>query len=429
MADSLTKLALDALVSKARNNSSGQLELLDHREPGLRFRAGQRTAGWSLLVRLKNGQRTRIKLGTWPAMGIADARAAARQARFEIENGADINEEKRRTRRLAAAEAMTRMTLREVLDDYETCVLSKHRSGAGTRRALDGAKGLLKSFASRQPSSISKEELVPLLKKIARTAPISANRKRAYASAFLNWCVDEGYASSNPFLTIRKPAPENVRDRFHTLDELSEIWAAAGTLGYPFEQLYRLLITLPNRRDEVGSMSIADLDLGDLNEPGEGTWLLRRENTKMGNALRIPLSALARSLIIEALKHADRPAGSPYIFTTTGDTTVSGYTKAKRRLDQAITRARCARSGNADTPPMDHWVVHDLRTTFNTHACELLDVAPHVADRILNHVATATRSKVMRVYNKSELFEPRRKALNDWADLLTNTILADATRV
>jgi len=49
---------------------------------------------------------------------------------------------------------------------------------------------------------------------------------------------------------------------------------------------------------------------------------------------------------------------------------------------------------------------------------------PHVADRILNHVATATRSKVMRVYNKSELFEPRRKALCDWAKLLTERVIA-----
>ena len=33
-------------------------------------------------------------------------------------------------------------------------------------------------------------------------------------------------------------------------------------------------------------------------------------------------------------------------------------------------------------------------------------------------VATATRSKVMRVYNKSELFEPRRQALIAWEELL-----------
>ncbi len=64
------------------------------------------------------------------------------------------------------------------------------------------------------------------------------------------------------------------------------------------------------------------------------------------------------------------------------------------------------------------WTIHDLRTTFNAHACDILNVPPDVADRILNHVATATRSKVMRVYNKSELFEPRCQALVAWEGLL-----------
>ena len=57
------------------------------------------------------------------------------------------------------------------------------------------------------------------------------------------------------------------------------------------------------------------------------------------------------------------------------------------------------------------------------HACEMLGVPPHVADRILNHVAAATRSKIMRVYNKSELFEPRRQALNAWAGLIQERVM------
>lgn len=32
-----------------------------------------------MLVRLRNGKRSRIKLGAWPAMGIANARRAARK--------------------------------------------------------------------------------------------------------------------------------------------------------------------------------------------------------------------------------------------------------------------------------------------------------------------------------------------------------------
>lgn len=427
MSAALTKLAIEAAMVRARREKV-QIELRDDREPGLRFRAGEQSAGWSLLVRLKNGQRSRVKLGTWPGMGIAKARGAARDVRARIVEGGDPNQEKREATRRAAIEARSRTTIKAVLDDYEKLVLVHHRRGAGTRRALDGKKGLLSTLAGRQPSSITRAEIADLVRRHARSAPISANRKLAYASAFFNWCVEEGLIEANPAAQVRKPARENHRERFHSLTELKEIWAAAGTLGYPFAQLYRLLIVLPHRRDEVAGMPLSDLVLGDDDAPDRGIWILPAERTKRKNALRVPLSPLARSIINEAIGHADRPAGSSFVFTTTGETPVSGFAKAKRRLDRAIANARAkAREELGDErggdEPMPHWTVHDLRTTFNTHACDTLGVPPHVADRILNHVATATQSKMMRVYNKSELFEPRRDALNRWASLLREKVV------
>jgi integrase len=393
-APNLTKQSIEALLARAAQENT-QLELLDSRERGLRLRAGKRGATWQLVVRLKNGKRSRIVLGTWPGMGIAGARDAAQIMRSQIVQGKDPNAERRAAAVKAATEARAQVALKGVLDIYDEFVLSGQRSGGNTRRALDGKKGLLTTLSGRAISSITRVELGDLVKKHARKAPIGANRKLAYASAFFNWCVDEGILEINPLHRMRKPGKENERDRFHTIAELREIWAATGTLGYPFQQLYRLLIVMPNRREEMASM---------------------------------PVSPLARSLIIEARDHPDRPAKSKYLFSTTEDTPVSGFTKAKRRLDRAVHDARVkaaeARGQKAEAAEaMSHWTIHDLRTTFNTHACEMLDVPPHVADRILNHAATATRSKVMRIYNKSELFEPRRKALCDWADLLLSRVI------
>ncbi|ATE65137.1 tyrosine-type recombinase/integrase [Rhizorhabdus dicambivorans] len=421
MAELLTKNAIEALIARAAREKA-QLELRDQREPGLRLRAGARSAVWLLVIRLNNGKRSRVKLGTWPGMAISDARAAAHTVRSQIVQGIDPNAEKQAAAKEAAAEARRRVSIKDVLDTYERLVLTGHRRGAATRRALDGKAGLLTTLANRTPASITRLELGDLVKKHARKAPISANRKLAYASAFFNWCADEGVLAANPLEKMRKPAKENERDRYHTLDELREIWNAAGTLGYPFEQLYRLLIVLPHRREEVAALPVADLTLGDDDAPDQGIWLLSAPRTKNASALRVPLSPLARSIIVEAMTHQDRPQDSRYLFTTTGDTPVSGFTKAKRRLDKAIHAARVKaaeeRGGEEKVEPMPHWTVHDFRTTFNTHACELLGVPPHVADRVLNHVATATRSKVMRIYNRSELFEPRREALCAWAEML-----------
>jgi len=45
---------------------------------------------------------------------------------------------------------------------------------------------------------------------------------------------------------------------------------------------------------------------------------------------------------------------------------------------------------------------------------------------MLNHVATATTSKVARIYNMSELFEQRREASNAWAELLEREVIGKA---
>lgn len=52
-----------------------------------------------------------------------------------------------------------------------------------------------------------------------------------------------------------------------------------------------------------------------------------------------------------------------------------------------------------------------------------------MVDRILNHVATVTTSKIMRVYNKSELFERRKQVMHDWAVMIEREAAARAERL
>ncbi len=422
MANGLNRQVIDALVAQARQTAGKQFELVDDRESGLRIRAGERSATWLLCVRLRNGKRSRIKLGSWPAMGISDARLAAQSKKNEVAAGFDPNEKKRDAARAAAQLASSRRTLQEVLDQYERSKLSELRRGANARRALDGKRGLLKAFASKDISSITRSDVLNAVRTHAKHAPIAANRCLAYANAFFNWCVDQEILAANPSVTIKKPSKERQRDRFHSIEELTEIWEAAGTLGYPFGPLYRLLIVLPMRRDEVAAMPIAELSPNDMNLMSGGIWTLPSDRTKVANALRVPLSELAGSIVAAAIADPLRPADSPYVFTTTGDTPVSGFAKAKRRLDNAIQKVRDIKTPNGQSDPMPHWVVHDLRTTFNTLACDILHADIAVVDRILNHVASATTSKVMRVYNRSELFEQRKGVLAQWAELIRDEV-------
>src|SRR5262249_25694286 len=74
------------------------------------------------------------------------------------------------------------------------------------------------------------------------------------------------------------------------------------------------------------------------------------------------------------------------------------FSRAKRRLDQM--------SGVAG------WCLHDLRRTCVSGMARL-GVAPHVADKILNHQA-GTISGVAAVYQRHEFLSERRRALDVW---------------
>ena len=134
MGNPLNRQIIDALVARARSTKGTQFELADDREAGLRIRAGERAATWLLCTRLRNGKRSRIKLGVWPAMGLSEARQAARLKRNEVVEGADPNEEKREAARETAKQAASQRKLCEVLDQYERTKLTQIRSKFRQRR-------------------------------------------------------------------------------------------------------------------------------------------------------------------------------------------------------------------------------------------------------------------------------------------------------
>jgi integrase len=91
-------------------------------------------------------------------------------------------------------------------------------------------------------------------------------------------------------------------------------------------------------------------------------------------------------------------------FTTNGRTAISGFSRAKLRLD------RVSGVGLTDR---DEWRLHDLRRSAATHMAEM-GIAPHVVDRLLNHVSGSIRG-VAAVYNRHSNIDERRRALEGWA--------------
>ncbi|MFM7404748.1 MAG: tyrosine-type recombinase/integrase [Erythrobacter sp.] len=413
MAVVLTKTAIDA--ASARVTKGQRIELHDAKESGLRIRIGERGAKWSVQKRTQGGRIIRIPLGSWPAVSIADARTAAQEAKREVEKGVNPNEQRKSARNYS--------TLRDLLDLYDKAKLGKLRSGPGAKRAIESA---LAKLLDRDPAQLTRRDIASAIDKLAETAPIHANRTLAYVKAFFAWAVGRGHLSANPAAGISKPAAEVSRDRTPSLDELVEIWRAAESLGYPFGPAVRLLIATAMRREEISGMAASELD---LSATGDAVFTLPADRSKNGRAIRVPLSPLALEPLREALAarpviDAKKGTRSDLLFTTTGETPASGWSRAKSRLDALIAKARRKAAEEAGCEPVDMppWRLHDLRRSFATLACDVLHIDAATADRCLNHVGASTTSTISRVYGRSELFDQRKSALNAWGELLRSAI-------
>ena len=391
----LTDEAIAAAVQQREGVS--RVELVDSAEPGLRLRIGGRVAQWSVLTRGAVADRVRLPLGSWPAVTADQARTLARALKGTFAS--------------VAANEQNDTSVGVLLARYQARRLAQLRKGAVMGRALDVALAPLKH---RVLSEVTRREICFVIDEMADRAPIHANRVLAYLKAFLGWAVGRGYIEHNPASAIAKPTRERTRDRAPSVGELAEIWVAADRLGYPFGPIVQLLILTAARRDEVGAMRVGELDTG--TDPSLACWIIPAERSKNGRAIRVPLAPLATTVLAEALD--GRGAAGPFVFSTTGRTAVSGWSKAKARIDRLIAAGRAA----AGKEPMDTWRFHDLRRSFATNACDVLHIDPAVADRCLNHVGAGTTSTVSRIYSRNELFDQRRDALHKWADLLERVV-------
>jgi hypothetical protein len=127
--------------------------------------------------------------------------------------------------------------------------------------------------------------------------------------------------------------------------------------------------------------------------------------------------------------------------TVTGDTPVSGFSRAKRRLGTAMRRERRRSLGLAESDnsgsdlafrqiiPVEFpdWRLHDLRRTATTGMASL-NFPPHVVDEILNHTSGII-SGVAAVYNRFEYLEDRRAALQAWGQHIQNIVMPQPSNI
>lgn len=397
-------IARRALTTKAvetlKSDPDRRLEVPDPALAGL-YLVVQPSGAKSWAVRYRHaGKPRKLTLGRWPIMTIAAARAAATEALERIDHGADPAGEKAAAKRAAPTR---RDTFAALLDLYDRRHLSRLRSGAQVRRALE--IHALPAWGETEIAEISRRDVRDLLDEIVEAGhATTANRVRLYLSGFFNFLVERDVIEVSPVMGIRPPARETARERVLSDEEVRWLWQACGRVGQPWGPAVQLLLLTGQRAGEVFGMTDDELD-GDL-------WRLPAARVKNGRAHEVPLSAQAREVLAGVERIGD------YIFTTTGRTPVSGRHKARERLHRFMLEAAEAERGESVEIP--HWTFHDLRRTAATGLARL-GIPVRVTEAVLNHVS-GTGGGIVAVYQRHDFAAEKRQALEAWGRFVTDLV-------
>ncbi|MCL4671853.1 MAG: integrase arm-type DNA-binding domain-containing protein [Sphingomonadaceae bacterium] len=293
------------------------------------------------------------------------------------------------------------------LDHYEN---EKDRRPSSVRMArLVVNKHLQPKLMGKPMPHIGRADLQPIIDAI----PVKQRGMRrsvfAYASVLFGWASKRGDIPSNPLSDMAKPEAPRARDRVLTDDELAALWKGTVELSEPFGSFFRLLILTGQRRSEVAAINWAELDRA------TATWTIPADRAKNGVAHIVPLSPEAKAELDRLAKVGE--AGDDgreiehwpktgYVLTTTGQTPISGFTKAKNALDAQVKKDR-------DGKALDAWRIHDLRRSVAT-GFQRLGIRFEVTEAVLNHVSGA-KGGIAGIYQRHDWKEEKRSALAAWA--------------
>ncbi len=364
---------------------------------GLRLRATSKN--WIFQYKLGNKQR-RLTFGSFPAMGLEQARKAASELHARVRLGGDPAADK------FEARAQTAETVEAVMRRF----LQRQSARLRPRSYEEVERHLLSHARALHGEPIAKVDRRAVA---ALLSALPANARHVHASlnAFFSWAVREGLVDANPVAFTNKPSKAVARERTLADDELRDIWRALEDDDYG--DILRVLILCGARRDEVGSLAWSEVDV-------EGALVsLPSGRTKNGRPFDLPLSRPA----LAVLQGRDRREDRDFVFGR-GEGGFSGWSACKARLGARIADLR----NEENKPPMQPWVLHDLRRTMSTVMHDRLNIQPHVVEAVLNHIS-GHQGGVAGVYNRARYATEKRRALDVWGEYVMSVVEGRSSNV
>ena len=255
---------------------------------------------------------------------------------------------------------------------------------------------VLPYIGNKPVSSVSGADILETLRRIWHATPETARRVRRRIGAVMKWAVAMEYRADNPCDRLDPVlGPQNgvvvhMRALPHgeVAGAIRKMWGSGATP--PVKLAFEFLVLTAARSGEVRGARWDEIDLAGR------VWTVPASRMKSKREHRIPLCRRAME-ILEAAR--DLGGGhSPLVFPSQGDKPIS------------VTRlARMLHNLKVDAVP------HGFRSSFRDWAAEETDHPREVIEAALAHVVG---NQTEAAYARSDLFERRRRLMDEWADYL-----------
>lgn len=393
---------------------TGRVEVRDTDSP-LVFRVTA-TGARSLTVRTRlRGEQIRLTYSR-PVLAenLGDARTWASEVIEKCRKGVDPRNEDRRL--ALEAKKKDRLRFESVVEDFMKRHGSKNRTADETQRIFD--KYALPQWGDRQIHEVTRSDVNELLDKIEDGnlrspdgemlgGPVMADRTLAAVRKLFNWYAvrDDKFVSPIVRGMARTKPREHARTRVLSDEEIAAMWPILDGLG-TFGGIVKALFLTAQRRGEVADMRRSEID-------AEGVWAIPAHRYKTKTPMFVPLSDPARAVI----DGQDVIDGSDLVFTTTGKSPFSGFSKSKANLDALVLAALRQRAEKQGEDPekveLSDWRIHDIRRTAKTLMVRA-GVRPDISERVLGHVIPGVEG----VYDRHSYLEEKRDALERLAVMI-----------
>jgi integrase len=370
----------------------------------LERKSGETSIAKSWLFRfMREGRAREMGLGALHTLPLADARQRAAECRRQLLDGLDpITERDRRRMEARAAEAKLK-TFRACSDEWLTDNKGAWKNAKHRQQWVNTLDTYVHPIIGHLPvSDINTDMVVKVLRPIWTKVPETARRVRMRVERVLSYATAiEARSGPNPARWrdhLQNIMPSNRGDEEHQpalpYVQLGEFMAALRRKDSVSAKALEFAVLTCMRTSEVILATWPEIDLK------ARSWSLSAERMKADRGHSVPLPARA----VEILQSLDR--SGDFVFG-------NGKPLSDQALLQLLRGMQETQPGRWIDPALNRPVVpHGFRSTFSTWAREQTAYPRDVVEMALSH---AVKDKTEAAYFRGDLFNKRRRLMEEWA--------------